>query len=93
MLRAIWSAIVVLPCPWAPPISISSPGRSPPPIVLSSGTKPVPIGWNSSTLPAATRSFRLVSTSSADRGASAPASPSQPPLVDRRGDVGERIGL
>jgi len=76
MLRAICSAMVVLPAPWAPPISISSPGRSPPPIVLSSGTKPVAIGWNSSTLPAATRSLRLVRTSSAERGACEPTSPS-----------------
>ena len=31
MLRAIWSDIVVLPVPCAPPISISSPARMPPP--------------------------------------------------------------
>ena len=73
MLRAIWSAIVVLPCPWAPPMSISSPGRRPPPIVLSIGTKPVAIGTRSSMLPEATRSFRLVSTSSAERGARVPS--------------------
>ena len=28
MLRAIWSAIVVLPVPWAPPMRISSPARA-----------------------------------------------------------------
>ena len=38
-------------------------------MVLSSGTNPEAIGMNSSTRPEATRSFRLVRTSSADRGA------------------------
>ena len=73
MLRAICSAMVVLPAPWAPPINISSPGRRPPPIVLSSGTKPVAMGMNSLTLPEAIRSFRLVRTSRAERGASVPS--------------------
>src|SRR6185503_6581552 len=94
MLRAIWSAMVVLPAPWAPPISISSPGRSPPPIVLSRGTKPVPMGWNSSTLPDAIRSLRLVRTSRADRGARAPASPSrrQSAAAGLRSASGSAIG-
>src|SRR5205085_2842581 len=73
MLRAIWSAMVVLPDPWAPPISNSSPGRMPPPMVLSSGTNPVAMGWNSSILPDAMRSLRLVRTSRAERGASVPS--------------------
>jgi hypothetical protein len=76
MLRAICSAIVVLPWPCAPPMSMSSPGRRPPPIVLSIGTKPVAIGTRSSIVPDATRSFRLVSTSSADRGTRVPSAAS-----------------
>src|SRR5262245_26932950 len=69
MLRAIWRAIVVLPVPWAPPMSISSPGRSPPPSIRSSGAMPSGTGSNSARSPAATRCRTSVSTSSAERGA------------------------
>ena len=47
MLRAIWRAIVVLPVPWAPPMSSNSPARRPVPIVLSSGVNPSGTGWYS----------------------------------------------
>src|SRR6478609_9196181 len=68
MLRAIWTAIVVLPVPCAPPMSRSSPARSPPPIVLSSGEKPSGTGWYWSTAPTATFWARVASTSVALRG-------------------------
>ena len=58
MLRAIWSDIVVLPVPCAPPMSISSPARMPPPRVRSSGEKPSGIGWYSVTTPLLTFSDR-----------------------------------
>src|SRR5262245_28109596 len=68
MLRAIWTAIVVLPVPCAPPISSSSPARNPPPIVLSRGEKPSGTGWYCSTAPVATLPARVDSTSVALRG-------------------------
>ena len=76
-LRAIWRAIVVLPVPWAPPISRSSPVRSPVPIVLSSGVKPSGTGWYSETWPLVTLSFRSTSTSRAERGRRLPLSVSR----------------
>src|SRR6476620_10269748 len=77
-LRAIWSAIVVLPVPWAPPISSSSPARRPRPIVLSSGVKPSGTGWYSRTWPVVTLSLRSTSTSSAERGFRLPLAVSRP---------------
>src|SRR5688500_8312260 len=68
MFRAIWSDIVVLPVPCAPPISSSSPARMPPPSVRSSGEKPSGIGWYSLTAPRLTFSDRPDSTSRVDRG-------------------------
>ena len=76
-LRAIWRAIVVLPVPWAPPMSSSSPARRPAPIVLSSGVKPRGTGWYSPTLPVVTFSLRSTSTSIAERGAMLPFGPSR----------------
>src|SRR5829696_5721055 len=76
-LRAIWRAIVVLPVPWAPPMSISSPARRPPPIVLSIGVKPSGTGWYSPTRPLVTLSLRSTSTSIAERGAMLPFGPSR----------------
>src|SRR3954447_638146 len=73
-LRAICSAIVVLPVPWAPPMSASSPVRKPAPMVLSRGVKPSGTGWYSATLPPVTLSFRSTSTSSAERGIMLPLS-------------------
>ena len=75
-LRAIWSAIVVLPVPWAPPMSSSSPVRRPLPIVLSSGVNPSGTGWYSATLPLTTLSLRSTSTSRAERGTRLPVSAS-----------------
>jgi hypothetical protein len=77
MLRAIWSAIVVLPVPWAPPMSISSPARRPSPMVLSIGVKPRGTAWYSPILPVVTLSLRSTRTSSADRGAMLPLSVSR----------------
>src|SRR5215208_2826474 len=76
-LRAIWSAIVVLPVPCAPPIRSSSPARRPPPIVLSMGVNPRGTGWYSPTFPLVTLSLRSTSTSIADRGARLPFGPSR----------------
>src|SRR5450759_3357498 len=69
--------MVVLPVPWAPPMSSSSPARRPPPIVLSSGVNPSGIGWYSPTCPLVTLSFRSTRTSRADRGARLPFGPSR----------------
>ena len=68
---------MVLPVPWAPPISSSSPARRPPPIVLSSGVNPRGTGWYSPTRPPVTFSFRSTRTSIADRGARLPFGPSR----------------
>src|SRR5687767_6706757 len=84
MLRAICRAIVVLPVPWAPPISISSPARRPRPIVLAGGVKPSGTGWYSARCPVVTRSLRSPRTSSAERGVMLPCSVSrcQPAVSD-----------
>src|SRR5262249_1041903 len=76
-LRAIWSAIVVLPVPCAPPISSSSPARRPVPMVLSSGVNPRGTGWYSPTLPVVTLSLGSTSTPIAERGARLPVGPSR----------------
>ena len=76
MLRPIWSDSVVLPVPWAPPMSISSPARMPPPSVRSSGEKPSGTGWYSATAPWLTFSDSPVSTSIALLGRSVLPSPS-----------------
>ena len=94
-LRAIWRAIVVLPVPWAPPISSSSPARRPVPIVLSSGVKPSGTGWYSATWPVVTLSLRSTRTSSAERGPRLPLSVSRRQVgacVGRRRQLGRRVG-
>ncbi len=73
ILRAICSAMVVLPVPWAPPMSSSSPARTPPPIVLSSGVKPSGTGWYCDTSPSATLPARVPSTWVALRGSTTPS--------------------
>ncbi len=60
MLRAICTAMVVLPVPWAPPMSSISPARMPPPMDLSSGVKPSGTGWYCETSPSATLPARVL---------------------------------
>ncbi len=82
MLRAICRAIVVLPVPWAPPMSSSSPARRPVPMVLSSGVNPSGTGWYSASLPVVTRSLRSTRTSRAERGDMLPLAVSSRQPVD-----------
>ena len=72
MLRAIWRAIVVLPVPWAPPMSSISPARMPPPMDLSSGVKPSGMGWYCVTSPWATLPASVLRTCVALRGSTTP---------------------